>query len=384
MTDAQGLPPVCTEDAGLYVHFPFCVSKCHYCDFNSHVSDHDDDAYADVVIRELTLRAEQWRAPRPLRTLFFGGGTPSLWTPSALGRVIEASARLFGHADAIEISMEANPGSSDASRFADYAAAGVTRFSIGCQSFVDDELRWLERAHGAAEAVGAVEAAQATGARVSLDLMYGLPDQPWANVERSFAQAEALQVDHVSAYALTVEPRTALSRRVALRVVTPMDDDEQADLYARTTDRLGSMGLARYEVSSYARTGQECLHNLLYWLGGTYLAAGAGAHGFVDGRRYANLRNPGAYGAGRFTPPADLPDPREHLAERFTVGFRSRWGIEAALVASEPALVDAADELMARGLIRRWGARLAPTESGYAFVDGIAIRFLEALDRSPR
>jgi oxygen-independent coproporphyrinogen-3 oxidase len=378
-------PPVTQSDFGLYVHFPYCASKCPYCDFNSHVSDHDDRRYADAVLAELAHRAPL--EPPPLRTIFFGGGTPSRWDPNQVQRVIAAAVERFGASHDLEVTLEANPGSTDRARFPRFRDAGVNRFSIGVQSFDDDELRWLERRHDARTAIRAVEAAMATGARVSLDLMYGLPDQQWSQVKSSLQQALTLGTEHVSAYALTLEPGTVLTQRVALRQVRPLPDDDQAELYRRVTDALQTNGHRRYEVSNYARPGSESRHNLLYWHGGAYLGLGAGAHGYLptsDGAvRWEAIRNPTGYlqdaEAGRFSARSRrMLSPAEMIRDRCAVGFRSRWGMERAALGVSPSVAAAESRLQRDGLVEL-DDRVRPTDRGFLFNDAIAIAFLDAL-----
>ncbi len=383
--------PVGPDDFGVYVHFPFCASKCPYCDFNSHVADHDDEAYADTILAELTRRRPDC-PPGPLRTVFFGGGTPSRWAPRAVGRVLAGLEATFGFASDIEISLEANPGSVERARLADFATAGVNRFSIGCQSFDDGELRWLGRRHGGEAGRRAVERALETGARVSADVMYGLPDQTPQAALRTVDTAAGLGVEHVAAYALVVEPQTVLARRVALRVVQPMSDDGQARLYGEVSERLRRLGFGRYEVSNYARSGCESRHNALYWLGARYLGLGAGAHGYLGSFRYENRRNPSGYaeavrsGAGLERERRSL-DPLEALRDRCTVALRSRWGIEKAAFTG-PGLPRDAQSRAARALAplvdRAWVAedeeRWRPTEQGFVFHDACALELLRCLD----
>lgn len=383
--------PAGPEDFGAYVHFPFCASKCPYCDFNSHVADHDDEVYADLVLSELDQRLTDC-PPGPLRTVFFGGGTPSRWAPRAVGRVLRGLEDHFGFASDVEITLEANPGSVDRARFDDFATAGINRFSIGCQSFDERELQWLGRHHTGEAGRRAVERALETGARVSADVMYGLPNQSESAALRTVETAAALGVEHVAAYALVVEPATVLARRVALRVVEPMSDDGQARLYGRVTERLAALGFARYEVSNYARPGRESRHNALYWLGARYLGLGAGAHGYLGPYRYENRRNPTSYadavrrGTGLEREHRAL-DPLEALRDRCTVALRSRWGIEKAAF-SAPGIPRDAKTRVARALApllaRRWvddaSDRWKPTEDGFLFHDACALELLRALD----
>jgi oxygen-independent coproporphyrinogen-3 oxidase len=385
----------------VYVHFPYCASKCPYCDFNSHVLDHEDDRYARAILAELEARANDLPPPTPgrraLSSVFFGGGTPSRWAPEAVGRVLDGIRARTGAGPNVEVTLEANPGSADAARFEAFVAAGVGRLSIGCQSFDDDELTWLGRRHDAATGTRAVEAAVRAGARVSLDVMYGLPGQSWAAIRRTLDRAIALGTEHISAYALTVEPGTLLERRASLKLFRPVDDDRMAELYERVTGYLADRGFERYEVSNYARPGAECRHNVLYWQGGAYLGLGAGAHGYRPGRgaetseRRENVRAPRAYleavERGDFAPRvSETLDALQRVRDRFLVAFRTRWGLDLdelelstrSRARLEPAWIAARDGLAAAGLLEDVGPRWRPTDRGFAFADTIARAFVAA------
>jgi putative oxygen-independent coproporphyrinogen III oxidase len=389
--------PVTPADRGVYVHFPYCEKKCPYCDFNSHSIPHDDAAYGDAILAELAGRAHEL-GPGAVRSIFFGGGTPSLWAPAQVGRVIAAVEATFGFTPAPEITLEANPGTVVPDRFRAYVAEGVNRFSIGAQSFTDGELVRLGRIHGAEQAQRAVAAALDTGARVSLDLMYGLPGQTWADVARSVARAVALGPHHISAYTLTIEPDTALGRRTRLGLFKPMEDDDQAGLIHQVTDALGAAGYGRYEISNYAKDGFEAVHNSLYWTGGPYLGLGAGAHSYAPARdlsgavRRENVKAPEAYLraalAGDFAPRAQEDLDRWGLvADRLWVGLRPRWGVDVEALAEESGLgaallgplLPALEGLAGRGLVTRHGPRWAPTAEGFLFADLVARTLLDAV-----
>jgi oxygen-independent coproporphyrinogen-3 oxidase len=262
----------------LYVHLPWCVSKCPYCDFNSHVAGAraDRDRYLDALVADLAGEAER-AAGRPVASVFLGGGTPSLFTAAQIGSLLEAvGARLAVTPDA-EVTMEANPGTVERGRLADYRAAGVNRLSLGVQSFDDGALRRLGRIHGAADAVAACREAQAAGfAAVNLDLMYALPGQTVAAALADLRQAVALDPAHLSWYELTLEPNTRFS------ACPPPDlpgEDEALAIERAGLALLAEAGYQRYEISAFARPGLRCRHNLNYWRFGDYLGVGAGAHG---------------------------------------------------------------------------------------------------------
>ncbi len=391
--------PVGPDDAAVYVHFPYCARKCPYCDFNAHAISHDDRVYADAIIAELDARGPQLHAPAGLRSVFFGGGTPSRWDPVEVRRVIEAIRAAFGLRDGAEVTLEANPGTIAEDRFERFVEAGINRFSIGVQSLNDRELRTLGRIHDAAVAVRAVTAARATGARVSLDLMYGFPNQTWPEVLNTLERAIALGTSHVSAYALTVEPATVLGRQAAAGRFVPMPDDDQATLMERVHDWLQSAGLHRYEVSNYARPGAESRHNCLYWVGGAYLGLGAGAHSYLPAAdlraavRRENRRAPEAYlrsAADRtFTPSFEEQlDPPAILADRLLTALRVRWGFDVGELDASfggggdiaRMLNPALRELVAEGLLTRDGDRYRPTDRGFMLNDTLARRLRGRLD----
>ncbi|MEM1131560.1 MAG: radical SAM family heme chaperone HemW [Pseudomonadota bacterium] len=263
----------------LYIHWPFCVSKCPYCDFNSHVrAEIDDAAWAEALLADMAYEAEL-TAGRPVHSIFFGGGTPSLMPPALVAKLLGAAEEHWGFAEDIEITLEANPSSVEAARFADLAAAGVNRVSLGLQSFDDDALRFLGRAHGAAEGLAALKTAQQHFTRVSFDLIYALPDQTLEDWRAMLDKALHQGTDHLSLYQLTIEPNTRFSSDVRRGIFDPMDGDRAADFYALTDEMTRKAGLPAYEISNHARPGQESRHNLTYWRYGDYIGIGPGAHG---------------------------------------------------------------------------------------------------------
>jgi oxygen-independent coproporphyrinogen-3 oxidase len=275
---------------GVYVHWPFCVSKCPYCDFNSHVRERpaDQASYAAAIAREIAEAAAM--APgRTVSSVFFGGGTPSLMAPSTVGTVLAAIRAHWEVAADAEITLEANPGSVEAARFAGYAAAGVNRLSLGVQSLDDGALAALGRRHDAAAARRAIATARATFERVSCDLIYARPGQTAAAWRRELDDILSLAADHLSLYQLTIEPRTPFAALYAAGRLPIPDPDAAADLYELTGEVLAAYGFRAYEISNYARPGGECRHNLVYWRGDDYAGVGPGAHGrlTVGGSRIA-------------------------------------------------------------------------------------------------
>ncbi len=285
-----------TEPFSLYLHIPFCTAKCGYCDFNSYAGqDHLIPNYSDALVQEARLwrKATQGRA---VATVFFGGGTPSLMPIDEFASIMAGVRGAFDVAPDAEISLEANPGSLDEVYLRGLLELGVNRLSIGVQSFHNDELSDLDRIHSSADAGAAFEAARAAGFRnVSLDLIFGLPDQPLERWQHSVEEALRLDPEHISLYALTVEAGTPLARSVARGRTPAPVPDAQADQYEWTVERLCSTDFEHYEISNWAKEGFRCLHNLTYWQCRDYLGLGAGAHSYLDGVRFATAALPDRY-----------------------------------------------------------------------------------------
>ncbi len=287
----------------LYVHIPYCQAKCPYCDFNSYAaSAWPEDDYTRALIGEIERRGAQ--APfggEMLRTIFFGGGTPSLFAPESIGRILDAANRRFGIERDAEITLEANPGTVDSAKLAGIRAAGVNRLSFGAQSFNDPTLKFLGRIHNAEDTRIAARLAHHAGfTRLNLDLIFAVPGQTIADVKNDIAEAAALEPDHISAYNLTFEEGTAFFAEMKRGRITPLLSDEQAAMYSLVREEIPRRGYPMYEISNYARPGSEARHNLTYWRAQSYLGAGAGAHGFAlgqndYGRRWWNERAPGKY-----------------------------------------------------------------------------------------
>jgi oxygen-independent coproporphyrinogen-3 oxidase len=330
---------------GVYVHFPYCLSKCPYCDFASYVASRvPHEEYARAVERELGLRSEEFSGLGPVRSIFFGGGTPSLWDVGCVAAVLEAIARTLPVTADAEISLEANPGAAEMERFRALKEAGVNRLSLGVQSFADPTLRALGRRHSGVEAEAAVERALGAGfAHVSLDLIHGAAGQTLEGARSDARRAAATGVDHVSDYALTLEglavevPMARAVREGRLRVP---DGDAQADMGHAVRGELHAAGFARYEISNFARRGSRCAHNLGYWSGAPYLGVGVGAFGASATRRYGNARDPVAYLAALSEgqlPPGEsesLPE-TVRFSERIFLGLRLIEGLDLRALARE-------------------------------------------------
>jgi oxygen-independent coproporphyrinogen-3 oxidase len=365
----------------LYVHWPFCVSKCPYCDFNSHVrAEIDQHSWRNALLADLAHEARILPGRR-LTSIFFGGGTPSLMSPSTVEALIAAATSLWTAADDIEITLEANPNSVEAQRFADLACAGVNRLSLGLQSFDDDALKFLGRAHSAHEGFRALEIAQRNFRRVSFDLIYALPGDTEASWSAMLGQALSLGTKHLSLYQLTIEPGTRFASMVARRQLEPLDADAAAALYELTDAMTSAAGMPSYEISNYARSGQESRHNLTYWRYGDYAGVGPGAHGRRLGARTVRHRKPENFlsavarnGHG-IVEEARLSG-TEAADEALVMGLRLSEGIDAAAIAARFAIdsvVDwkRVDRLTDSGHLRRDGTRLVLTAQGRLVLDHI-------------
>jgi len=325
-----------TDVLALYVHWPFCLAKCPYCDFNSHVRDKiDETRWRGALVREIEHYAAETRG-RTLASIFFGGGTPSLMSPATVAAVLGAAESAWNFAPDIEITLEANPTSVEAGRFAGFRDAGVNRVSLGVQALDDASLAALGRHHSAREALDAVALAARTFPRYSFDMIYARPGQSVAAWRDELQSALAHAGDHLSVYQLTAEPDTPLARSVQSgRTVLP-DEESAATLYEATQEMLSDAGLPAYEISNHAAPGAECRHNLAYWLSGDYVGVGPGAHGRLkfDASTFATeqLRRPEAWLAaveagGHATERRERIAPEDRIAEVLIMGLRLADGI---------------------------------------------------------
>lgn len=371
------------EPLALYVHWPFCVSKCPYCDFNSHVRESVDQAvWREALLTD--LRHEAALLPgRPVGSIFFGGGTPSLMPPETVAAVIAAAESAWGLTDDFEITLEANPNSVEVAGFADLAAAGVNRVSIGVQSFDSEVLEFLGRAHSEDEARRAIATAQKHFKRVSFDLIYARPGQTMAAWESELAGALAFGTDHLSLYQLTIEPGTRFATLAAKGDLVIPDGDTAADLFDATQAMTRAAGLPRYEVSNHARIGQESRHNLAYWRYADYAGIGPGAHGRRLGQATERHRKPENFVAAvernghGLKVEADLPA-HERTTEAMLMGLRLTEGIDLTRIEARTGLArgafvdaDAVVRLAGQGLMREDGNRLTVTDDGILLLDSI-------------
>jgi putative oxygen-independent coproporphyrinogen III oxidase len=340
------------EPLALYIHWPFCLAKCPYCDFNSHVRDVLPQArFRDALIRELEWEAARL-GRRPLRSIFFGGGTPSLMEPETVAALIARARALFAPTENLEITLEANPTSIEAGRFTGYREAGVNRVSIGVQSLDERALRMLGRQHSAEQAVAALEIGRRIFPRLSFDLIYALPGQTEALWRAELVRALSLAADHLSLYQLTIEPGTAFEALHRRGEILLPDEDTAATLYEVTAEEAGRFGLLPYEVSNYAKPGSESRHNLAYWRYGDYAGIGPGAHGrlSLEGGLVATRRHRApeiwadrvealGHGSGE----DGAVDMRDRAREMLLMGLRLSEGVSATRFAARVGMgLDAA------------------------------------------
>jgi len=370
---------------GIYVHWPFCAAKCPYCDFNSHVRQQiDESGWIDAIVRELEWTAAQQGTERPIvETVFFGGGTPSLMQGASVGRTLDTIARLWRTANVVEVTLESNPASADATRFADYRAAGVNRLSLGVQALNDKDLKMLGRLHNVAEAKAALALAMRNFGRVSLDLIYARPEQTLADWRAELNEALAFGTDHLSLYQLTIEPATPFATLYKTGALKIPDEDRAAELFELTQEMTAAAGRPAYEISNHARPGSEARHNLLYWRYGSYAGVGPGAHGRLDlrGKRVATQterlperwRDAVARNGHGLIEQSDVPRAdaaREHLLMNLRLAegldlaaYRARWGTMPDAQRMQSLIDD--------GLLTRDGDRLSATPRGRLLLNSV-------------
>ena len=374
---------------GLYVHWPFCEAKCPYCDFNSHVSRNiDQKQWLDAYLGELHRSAAE-TPDRVLDTIFFGGGTPSLMDPDTVAAVIDTARALWRPSNDMEITLEANPGSVEAGRFAAYRDAGVNRISMGVQALNDDDLRRLGRIHTVAEARAAYDIARNCFDRVSFDLIYARQHQTLDAWRAELSDALSMAVDHLSLYQLTIEDGTAFGDRYAVGKLRGLpEDDSAADMYLATQDICDAHGLPAYEVSNHARPGAESRHNLIYWRYGDYVGIGPGAHGRVtlNGQKHAieTYLNPDrwlkAAMQGNGEKERTTLSPTDQTKEYLMMGMRVTEGLDIdrySRLSGLPLPSDALDHLTDIGMIRHQNGRLMATADGRAVLNAVIRELLE-------
>jgi len=372
----------------VYVHIPFCVRVCGYCDFNTYAGmDAAKDSYTAAAVAEIEAWAPRI-AGRPVTSIAFGGGTPGEMAAESIAAIVEAVRATSPLAPDAEVTLEANPGTTSAPDLRALAAAGVNRLSLGAQSFDAAELAFLDRVHTPEATAASLHLAREAGiASVNLDLMYGLPGQSPARWDATLDHALALAPDHLSLYALTVEPGTPLAAHVDRGQVVPLDPDAVAAMYEAAADRLAAAGYRHYELSNWARPGHESRHNQVYWTWGDYLGIGAGAHGFLDGERFENVAHPREYigavhGSGRAIAEAVRPDSATAMSDWITLHLRLVDGFDPAAFATtfgeplESAAGPPLEACRAAGLLEEAGGRLRLTSRGRLLHSEVAVQVM--------
>lgn len=367
----------------LYIHWPFCLAKCPYCDFNSHVRESvDHGLWEQSLLTDMRHEIEATFVEQ-LDSIFFGGGTPSLMPPALVERLLAEAQKLWGFADGIEITLEANPSSVEAGNFAALASAGINRVSLGLQALDDETLRFLGRLHNAGEGLAALEVAQRQFERVSFDLIYARPDQTPDMWQAELARALSFGTGHLSLYQLTIEPGTRFATMVRQRQFVPLDDDSAADLFTLTREMTETAGLPAYEISNHARAGEESRHNLTYWRYQDYCGIGPGAHGRRGGFATVRHRKPENWleaikAAGHGIAELRALGLNEQASEAMLMGLRLREGVDIHAMSARFGLTPGALCDMrklafyeAQGLTWRNDNRIGVTEAGMALLDAL-------------
>jgi len=367
----------------LYIHWPFCLAKCPYCDFNSHVRDRvDHDAWQAALLADMRHEHEV-AGGEALDSIFFGGGTPSLMPPTLVEALLREAEQLWGFGPGIEITLEGNPSSVEAANYAALASAGINRVSLGLQSLDDSALRFLGRLHNAEEGLRALDVAQQRFARVSFDLIYALPGQTAQHWERELSRALSFGTGHLSLYQLTIEPGTRFATMVRQNDFQPLDDDAAADLFELTRGMTAAAGLPAYEISNHARPGEESRHNLTYWRYHDYCGIGPGAHGRRGALATVRHKKPENWLGAVSDKGNGLAEERplssgEQASEALLMGLRLREGIDPAALARRfgfaPADLiepDKAEFYLRQHLLWRDAGRLGVTEAGMPLLDGL-------------
>lgn len=370
---------------GLYVHWPFCAAKCPYCDFNSHITQSvDHSAWRDALVSEVERVGELTKG-RVLHSVFFGGGTPSLMDPKTTEAILDTVAKTWPMANDVEVTLEANPTSVEASKFAEFRSAGVNRVSMGIQALNDPDLRALGRLHTADEGLAAFDIARSAFERVSFDLMYGRQNQSLSEWEVELKTALALGLDHVSLYQLTIEPGTAFGDRYKRGKLGGLpDDDLSADMYALTQDICSDFGMPRYEVSNHAKDGSASRHNMIYWRYGDYAGIGPGAHGRLtrQGQRRATeqLRMPAAWLAANKRENEEILSHTDQATEFLMMGLRLAEGINLARykkLANRSLDNGRVSQLSDLGFVASDGKNLSVTNQGFILLNSVLRVLLE-------
>lgn len=367
----------------LYIHWPFCLKKCPYCDFNSHVRDAvDHDTWQRAILSDMQHEAAL-AYEEPLQSIFFGGGTPSLMPPTLVAALLNQAEQMWGFAPDIEITLEANPSSVEAAKFAELAEAGVNRVSLGLQALNDEDLRFLGRLHSVDESLAALEIAQLVFGRVSFDLIYARPEQQEDSWRRELERALSFGTDHLSLYQLTIEPNTRFATDVRRSIFTPLEDDPAADLYGLTQELTAQAGLPAYEISNHARAGQQSRHNLTYWRYEDYCGIGPGAHGRRGGKSTLRHKKPENFlhavsQTGHGLKEETQLSPSDQASEALLMGLRLVEGVDLDTLTNRLGLqrdvmIDFVklDHLIKLGFLWQTDNRIGVTARGMPVLDAI-------------
>ena len=372
-----------TPPLALYIHWPFCVSKCPYCDFNSHVRDGVDQAAWRVALLADMAHEAALTGGRRVSSIFFGGGTPSLMPPATVAALIEAADRLWGLDEGAEITLEANPSSVESANFASLASAGVNRVSLGIQALDDQTLGFLGRAHNTTDALAALSAAQKNFARVSFDLITARPNQSLDEWASELSRALSFGTGHLSLYQLTIEPGTRFQTLFNRGELVLPDEDLAADLFALTRQMMDDAGLPAYEISNHARPGEESRHNLTYWRYGDYIGIGPGAHGRRNGVATERHKKPENWMAavsrdGHAIKTERPLTPETRATEALLMGLRLAEGVDLSRIAALSGVAqdqlidrDAAAQLARLGFVSMEGDHLTVAPKGMVLLDAI-------------
>lgn len=379
-----------TDSFGVYLHVPFCATRCGYCDFNTYTpgqlgSGATQGDYLDAIVAELEMAVVKHpELARGADTVFVGGGTPSMLGASGLRRLLDGVRNSFGLADDAEVTTESNPESTSPEFFEGLAEAGFTRVSLGMQSAVPHVLATLDRTHTPGRPAAAVAEARAAGfEHINLDVIYGTPGESMADLDTTLEAVLAAEVDHLSAYSLIVEPGTAMARKVRRGELPMPDDDDLADRYERIDAALSQVGFSWYEVSNWAKPGGQCRHNMLYWRDGNWWGAGPGAHSHLDGTRFYNVKHPARYAvtiSGGELPVKDSEGltAEDRHTEKIMLGLRLAEGIDANLLGEDE--LDKARRQAEAGMVEfvsvDGGQRIQLTNRGRLLADAIIVDIL--------
>lgn len=366
--------------AGCYIHIPFCAQKCSYCDFHFSTNHSYQDDMVNALCRELELRAPVWE-PDVFETIYFGGGTPSILTKNQLNRLIQQVCSVYAVSETVEITLECNPDDCSPENLAHWKALGVTRLSMGIQSFDEEQLRWMNRSHTASESRSAVVNAKHTGFdELSLDLIYGLPNLTAEDWKTQIREIVALNPEHISAYCLTVEEKTALSKWVAEGKMAISNVDQQSEQFELLVSELKEAGYEQYEISNFARNEHYSKHNTSYWQGKKYLGIGPSAHGYNGKERYWNQANNRVYLSelkkGCLPETIEVLSEQDRFNELVMIGLRTKWGVSKrelfAVIQPDAEWFQIVKDYEQQNMLLETAETFVLTEAGRLLADAIA------------